>query len=483
LGTRVFIRSDGLGLMSRFFLKIYLAVILTLLITGLVFDRVWFSVNQQQSHLYALEPVKHGLIQLYQQAPNHQQFIQAAQKYFEQLNQTKLLSNWQFKLVPFGQANHDQLQMSLNSSGFQVQDNASGSGKTFWLNLEPVSMFLVVTNPMNYKRQQLDIILFLLFYLAIGLGVFLAIRPIINEMKNLQAQVSRYGMDGWHYRIRLPIGSPFKSVVDSFNQMASRIEQLMVSQKELSQAVAHELRTPLARIKFSIESLKHSFEYTEQKNGGLESANSDFRALETAHLKTAHPGTDSRHIANHDIVAHDAAIQDISQDVAELDSLVSEMLDYASFDAAAYQLQLEKGLLNVLLESIAERFANQVDLFECNLGEPLWLVCDWHLIDRAIQNVITNAIKYGNGKISVSVSKQKKQAIIHIDDNGGGIAPRFREQIFESFTRLPQHRKEKRSGFGLGLPIVKKIIELHKGKITIEQSPFNGARFNIYLPI
>jgi two-component system, OmpR family, sensor kinase len=429
--------------MSRFFVKIYLAVILTLLITGLIFDRVWFSINQQQSHLYALEPIRQGLEGIYSQTKNYETFQKSATQYFQQLNQTKMFVKWRFKLVPFAQVKSENIQFKVHDLGFQVEEDQQGSGKNYWLKLDPVSTYLVVANPMEYKRQQLDIAVFILFYLAVALGVFLAIRPIIKEMQRLQTQVSQYGMDGWHYRIRLPKGSPFKSVVDSFNQMASRIEQLVISQKELSHAVAHELRTPLARIKFSIESLKQGVTDPQQQ----------------------------------------ASVSDISQDIAELDCLVSEMLDYASFDAAAYQLQLEKGLLNVLLESLAERFVAQVNGLKCKLGEPIWLVCDWHLLDRALQNIITNAIKYGNGEVAISVSKQAKQIVIHIDDNGSGIDERYRDKIFESFTRLPQHRKDKRSGFGLGLPIVKKIIELHQGKITIESSPLQGARLNIFLPI
>ncbi|MHC5019776.1 MAG: sensor histidine kinase [Planctomycetota bacterium] len=105
--------------------------------------------------------------------------------------------------------------------------------------------------------------------------------------------------------------------------------------------------------------------------------------------------------------------------------------------------------------------------------------CDRDQLSQAVYNILLNGIQelQGGGALHVRTSRARDVALIEVTDTGRGIPPDLRSQIFELF------RTSKEGGTGLGLPIARRIVEAHGGRITADDAPEGGGRFRIYLPI
>ena len=97
----------------------------------------------------------------------------------------------------------------------------------------------------------------------------------------------------------------------------------------------------------------------------------------------------------------------------------------------------------------------------------------------AITNLLRNALKYAKSKIAVSAEVVEQQICVHVDDDGIGIPPEERKRVFYAFTRLDRSRDRATGGYGLGLAIVRLVLEQHGGTATVDESPLGGARFTL----
>ena len=105
-----------------------------------------------------------------------------------------------------------------------------------------------------------------------------------------------------------------------------------------------------------------------------------------------------------------------------------------------------------------------------------------NLIQRSINNLIDNSIKYAN-KIHIQLTKKRNNIIINIDDDGPGIAEEEYENVFKPFYKIDKSRGDSRSSVGLGLSITSDIVKSHGGNILLEKSPTNGLRVKIFFPL
>ena len=97
----------------------------------------------------------------------------------------------------------------------------------------------------------------------------------------------------------------------------------------------------------------------------------------------------------------------------------------------------------------------------------------------ALRNLLRNAFKYASREIRVSADYDGEQVRIHVDDDGIGIPPEEREHIFSAFTRLDRSRDRATGGYGLGLAIARRVLELHGGNACADTSPLGGARLTL----
>ena len=103
-------------------------------------------------------------------------------------------------------------------------------------------------------------------------------------------------------------------------------------------------------------------------------------------------------------------------------------------------------------------------------------------MDRAVNNFISNAIKYGNDKVRVTLSLENEQCQICVEDDGDGVSDEFKQVIFDAFSRGDQSRNRETGGFGLGLAIVARIMEWHQGQASIGDSELGGVAFTLTWP-
>ena len=278
----------------------------------------------------------------------------------------------------------------------------------------------------------------LLFFLLMGIALAGFLWPVARDIETLQRQLRQFGQGMQLPDPPLPERSLLAPIARSVQQMANQILRLMSLQREMTHAVSHELRTPLARLKFALE---------------------------------LQPLADSEKHA-------------MQQDLAELDQLVDEMLDYARLEAQTVRLTFEDVNLVELLENLLEKLAPLP-------GAPILLqgpaklhwTCDGHYLERALQNLLLNAKRYARSQVVLSVQFKGPKLCFVIEDDGPGIPAEQRDAILQPFVRVDQSRSRDKGGFGLGLAIVSRIVGWHQGRLRINDSLLGGARFSLELPV
>ncbi|WP_057830342.1 ATP-binding protein [Colwellia sp. TT2012] len=291
----------------------------------------------------------------------------------------------------------------------------------------------------NHENSQLKYIILTISYLLLAAFIALWTRPIYLDLVKLKQMANDISAGNLAINCQVNKSSPTAIVVQTFQSMAQRITHLLSEQTQLVNAVSHELRTPMSRLRFSV-----------------------------AMLDNAKP----------------EQIAGISNDLQEMETLVDEMLNYSRIET------LEQAHSKTVV-NISELLVNQVEKLTRSTNKTLTLVlqddisclCNGHLIERASQNLITNAIRYADNLVEIKASIQNDRLIISVSDDGCGIDDKDQESIFQAFTRLDKSRNKEQGGFGLGLAIVKRIMIWHQGNCTIEKSTLGGAKFSLIMPL
>jgi len=303
-------------------------------------------------------------------------------------------------------------------------------------------------NPELRDRLPLELRLRLLTWSLIGvifaIALWFWIRPVWRDLEALR-QTARDLGDG-HFEARSPAARTqlFAPLSDTMNSMAERIRQLLATHRELSCGISHELRTPIARMRFALEMLTETDESEERER---------LWAMMEA-------------------------------DLDELDQLIDTSLTYARFEREAPEPHFSS-------VKFAEWLADEVDsvrllgrqlevtVDSSQLPENLCVDLDRKAMPYALRNLLRNAFKYATKHISVSAELIGEDIRINVDDDGIGIPPAEREHIFSAFTRLDRSRDRSTGGYGLGLAIARRVLELHGGTATADASPLGGARFTL----
>ena len=288
---------------------------------------------------------------------------------------------------------------------------------------------------------------------AVALGAYPIMRRLTLRLEALQRGVERWGAGDLSARVKTDGSDEVAFLAERFNHAAERIERLMESHKSLLANASHELRSPLARIRMSLE------------------------------LTPLDRGSPQR--------------VEISRSITELDQLIDEILlasrlDAKQADAEPFETLDLTGLAaeecaRVHAELDAELNAElDTGLGTSTTGHSLTIQGSPRLLRRLIRNLLENARRYSSGDISLELSQARSgsrtQAVIKVHDRGPGVPQAQRERIFEPFYRLPG-ASERDGGVGLGLALVKSIAQRHGGTVRCEARPGGGASFVVDLPM
>ena len=234
-------------------------------------------------------------------------------------------------------------------------------------------------------------------------------------------------------------------LTETNNRMLDRLEQMYESQKRFNSNVAHELRTPLTVLSVQCEYAKEQCEKPEEMKQSLEV---------------------------------------IGRQIKKCSGIVAQLLQLNKLEQHQVKLDIEYASLDEIIESVCEDEKLKSDRnieFGLKLGGSEGNV-DVILITSVIQNLISNAIKYSKDPVLIEITTEKRADgnYITVRDHGCGMAAEELEKIFAPFYRIERSRNSE--GYGLGLSLVEKIIQLHKGTITVESEPGAGSCFTVYLP-
>ena len=302
-----------------------------------------------------------------------------------------------------------------------------------------------------------------LLAVAVALGTYPIVRRLTKRLEAVQVGVERWGAGDLSTRLPENGQDEVAFLAKRFNHSAERIESLLDEQKALVAAqqvllasqrtllanASHELRSPLTRIRMGLELIKD--------------------------------------VGPTPVASRTPLLLEINRNITELDQLIEEILLASRLDAK----EADMGTVEAvdLLGLTAEESARFEADLEVSLGAnampgdaELTVQGVAKLLRRALRNLLENARRHGAGHISVQLARAGDVAQIIVSDNGPGVPEAYRARIFDAFFRLPG-ASERDGGVGLGLALVKSIVERHGGSVRVENRPDGGASFTLELPL
>jgi two-component system osmolarity sensor histidine kinase EnvZ len=277
--------------------------------------------------------------------------------------------------------------------------------------------------------------IFVLWMVGTSLVLFavatLFMRNQVRPIRRLARAMERFGrgQDVGDYR---PAGATeVRQAGAAFNVMRDRLQRMITQRTEMLAGVSHDLRTPLTRMKLQLAMLK----------------------------------------------SQDAA--PLTADVAEMEKMLNEYLSFARGEGTEAVAQTH---LNDLLAEVVDGARRQGAQIALEAGPDIVVAARPNALKRCLTNVVTNAIAHGT-RVLVQAARRGDRIEIVVDDDGPGIPPDKREEVFRPFYRIEGSRSRETGGTGLGLTIARDVIHGHGGDITLDDSPWGGLRARLSLPV
>ena len=282
----------------------------------------------------------------------------------------------------------------------------------------------------------------------LALAVYFWVKPLSSSINTISQAADAFGNGQLSARASVNTKATLGKLSGQFNLMAKRIEKLVAGHRDLTNAISHELRTPISRMRFASEIMRES----------IDSHNTN------------------RFVA------------EIDSNIVELETLIDELLTYARFEhtVTVDTKELVPWFEEVIQESDISIGEINLDMQVVNVPKNYQFQFNHHYMKRAIDNILINARRYAKNtiKVTLGLAQEANSITITIEDDGIGIPQSEWETIFEPFSRLDDSRNKSTGGYGLGLAIAKKIVAVHNGEIDVSRSVhLGGACFSIHLPI
>ncbi len=257
---------------------------------------------------------------------------------------------------------------------------------------------------------------------------------------------------------RLPVpgtGDELDQVAIAFNDALARVERSVGEMRQWSAALAHELRTPLTALRAEIET---AMLRSEAEAGAAASRFTGQHASQLEEIDKLKRVIDQLLT----LARAEAGELAIARDRVDLGPLCSSLLDQLELVAQARAIALE--------------YQTAADVVV--IGDASWL-------ERLLLNLVDNAIKFTpeQGRVAVRLTRDSGEATLEVRDSGIGIAPETVPHIFDRFFRADPARSPAAEGAGLGLALVKWIVEQHRGRISVDSAPGRGSIFTVRLPL
>jgi signal transduction histidine kinase len=273
---------------------------------------------------------------------------------------------------------------------------------------------------------------FVLSAVAMAPVVWIFARRLSRPIGLFADAAERLGRDPRAEPVQVKGPAEIRVAAAAFNDMQGRLRRYVEDRTAMMGAIAHDLRTPLTRLRFRIDALP------EEQRAKMES------------------------------------------DIDQMEEMISAALRFVRDESRpAERTPLE---LSSLLESLCDEMAETGALTEVESGEKVVLEGDPMALRRLFSNLLENAVKFG-GRARARVFRDQTTAVVEIDDDGPGIPPADKEKVFEPFYRREPSRSRQTGGIGLGLAVVRSIARGHGGDVALENRAGGGLTARVLLPL
>jgi signal transduction histidine kinase len=302
---------------------------------------------------------------------------------------------------------------------------------------------VVIASPWDNMPAQLPYYLGVLVITAI-IYAFIAV-GIASSLKTIAGTADRFGRGELDVRLQFADRTDeLGSVARSFNAMAARLQTLLIAERRLLQDVSHELRSPLARLAFAAELVLT---------------------------------TPDRH----------KAVARLKKELHSLSSLVTSLLDVTRAEGDPTARRLENVKVEEVIREVVDSCTLEAQARGCRIVvsgvSTARIRGDRELLRRAFDNVVRNGLQYSpdGGAIEVALQDSANGTTIDVRDYGPGVPDELLSKIFEPFFRAEHSRRAMPDGVGLGLSIVQRVVQLHRGSLAATNT-HPGLRVTITIP-
>ena len=311
--------------------------------------------------------------------------------------------------------------------------------------------YYVVTGPNGGKylfawtlsRQMqvvhLKLLMLLLFLMAgVVFSAYAFQRELLRPLRSLGAGVARLSKGELDVVVPMQSQDEFGVLTNAFNQMVRRIRAIVQARDQLLLDVSHELRSPLTRMKVAVELLPEGKDKTS-----------------------------------------------VATDLIEMESMIAELLELERLRDGRSLRIMRHDILPIVRE-VAENFKDQPPgVRVITTPREILVDVDGGKLRIVLRNLLENAIKYSlpdSRAVEISVVENVDTVDIRVSDDGPGVPESETANLFEPFFRVDRSRSKRTGGYGLGLSICKRIMEVHGGSIVVKNNPTRGAAFIATLP-
>ena len=345
----------------------------------------------------------------------------------------------------------DSLQETVDARG---DDNGSSSDEIYisipddkWDEFANDFSIQAYNNKEDYKKNSLLISAILAFIGGV-VTYFIsghALRPIrefSDKIEEVQAQNLAAS------RIEENKVKELNQLSVSYNKMLERLSDAFEIQRQFTANAAHELRTPLSLMQVQLD----------------------------LYNSTRHPDNDADTLQT---------IKMVTEQNGRLSKMVKTLLDMSELQTVGRDDEI---MVDALVDEVLadlDPLAQEKNIKLTGKCKNITMVGSDILIYRLVYNLVENAIKYNHsgGQVTVTAYRKEKHVYLSVEDTGNGIPEELRERVFEPFFRVDKSRSRELGGVGLGLALVREIVRVHDGSITVRSNPSGGTVFDVILPL
>lgn len=331
----------------------------------------------------------------------------------------------------------------LEQQGWRVFQRRDGNFEP--ISTDPVVVLSAVTDdavigPLSVREALLlaipvgSIILAAAFAVVAGTGL----RPV----RRMTTEAGEIEIDDLERRLPDPrTGDELSDLAETINGMLDRVRHGVATERRFVADAAHELRSPIA--------------------------------ASTALLEVS-LGTDD--------LDWKVTAMSVLDEQRRLGALVDDLVLLARLDDAGRVAKRfdTVSLDDVVVAEVTRPFATEIEVMAI---EPIDVVGDPASLVRVVRNLLSNADRHASDRVEVRLERRASDCLLHIDDDGSGVPAAERQRVFDRFARLDDARARDAGGSGIGLAIVKQVVELSGGTVEVTDAPLGGARFTVTLPL